>query len=399
MIAALIITGVLIMPKAGPSNPISNNQSGQSQASPLGLAVDGTLPAGINPSGSAAETQNAAFDQLTTSTATIQPSPTSTATIEPSPTPTQIMEPLIELPGGRLAVVNAVGGIHSIRVINFRGGAYPQSQVKDVLSNLGYNSMNPPDDYNLAWWPDWCDNDRTLLFEAQVSRSGSPQTIYSVPSDFSNQAYPWQNMPQELGVPRCSNNDSATVLYGARESIWNIYKTQIYSPTPLDNKITFDTSLSGYPSWSGGNDWFVYMHFNGSIYSLFKFDFSTQRSAQLPDFGHNETRYPAVSPTTNQVAFACADQNWNLCITDANFSDVAVVVKDLVPWKTYPQVDNIAVPQVTPWWSPDGQWIAYSRYTNNHYQIFLYSLQARRSFNLTGSWGGDQFEPNWSKHE
>jgi Tol biopolymer transport system component len=50
---------------------------------------------------------------------------------------------------------------------------------------------------------------------------------------------------------------------------------------------------------------------------------------------------------------------------------------------------------ITPSWSPDGRWIAFSSDMDGDWDIYAYSLSTGNIVNLTKDMDSDEFHPSW----
>jgi Tol biopolymer transport system component len=279
--------------------------------------------------------------------------------------------------------------------------------------------MPANDRYDMAWWPDWCDQNQALLFEVQDTRLDY-QKVYQVAAPPAGGQAPGAALsaatPVELagfiqvGAPRCQNKGKQVVVSALRSLAFN---RQLYS-FALDDK-EYKTSLvgqTGFPtagnsSWSGNDSWLVLMNEPPGVprFSLLRveWEYQTDFTAFALPPRVTEARYPAVSPRNGDIAFACAASGkWHLCATDSIGRSFRFLLEDLVVKAQRPAPQK-SVTEVTPSWSPDGQWLLYASNKGGSWDIYLYSevgaddirpLDIRLPFNQT--WA-NQFQPGWSK--
>lgn len=367
-------------------------------------------------------------------------SPTSvppTDTPLPSPvSPTAIGQPMpagavkVSLPPAWLAFVSDHEGsardqIYTTQVL---GGDYwyqpdrvsffqvREGQVQAIPAPFGaVHALPSPDEHAIAWWPEWCDDDSRILFEAQDMTDKDFQTIYQVAADQNStgeaQPIEWGDF-RMLGVPRCSHQGRSVLLSALSRdpnTTWELYTFDLDQPTQ-GRRIEDGFPFAGNADWAGDDTWIVFMRRpkGSAIFSLVRLPLADPARYQNFELwpGVSEAKYPAISAATGEIAFACADSTadasgkkyWNLCLVDSAGQNLRVLLRGLVEFGTAGRSNaKPTVPAVTPRWSADGQWIAYTSNRTGNWDVYLYSPALGYSINLTGWLGGNQFEPAWSK--
>jgi hypothetical protein len=331
------------------------------------------------------------------------------STITPIPTPVPSItasgptEALIEFPSGKLAFVSDLqqNNTDRIYVIEFTGGSYTQSSLQAKLPVSAPNSVLNDGDYTLAWWPDWCENNQAIYFEGQKldGKQVTAQTVYSVHLESGGNATPL-SLPMDngnkLGVPRCSNMGKSILysMYNTVTSKWEMYRYDFSSAAKTQIGAQF--RFAGYSSWFLDDSWVVYMALgDDGQFHLFNMAWATNQTRQVAQPADlNVAKYPSVS-RNGEVAYACSKGKGSnhLCITDRS-GNAHVEIKNLVADNSRPLMQ---IPEISPSWSPDGNWIAYSSNKNGNWDIYLYSPSLKIEFNLTASLPSNEFEPSWSK--
>ncbi len=270
------------------------------------------------------------------------------------------------------------------------------------------------EDQERAWWPEWCDGNRSLLFEGGDKQSDTFQTIYTIDYNAPELKTPrpiqWAGFVM-LGVPRCSHQGdlvTATARQDLERNTWLLHQFHLDRPNnPLLVGDGFP-AFGGNVSFSGDDRWGVLMHKEGENDQVFHLitikwddvehpiDISTPASVYA-------AMYPSISPTTGEIAYACQISpdtrreagSWGLCIQGPdgkNFRNLEQLGTTLGQRGNYNRFHVF-----TPSWSADGRWIAYGSPKDGDWDIYLYNLQRGIEFNLTQALGGDQFDPSWSK--
>ncbi len=289
-------------------------------------------------------------------------------------------------------------------------------QVQAIPAPFSALSALPAlEDHNIAWWPEWCDGDSRILFEAQDTQDKDFQTIYQIPAGAADagaaKPIKWDNF-RMLGVPRCSHQGRTALLSALSRNpntTWELYLLDLGQPDQ-GQRVSDGFPFAGNADWAGDDSWIVFMRrpIGTAIFSLMQLALSHPDNARNFDLwpGVSEAKYPAISAATGEIAFACADaapdasgrRYWNLCLVDANGQNLRVLLRGLVELGTAVRSNAMpTVPAVTPRWSADGQWLAYTSNRSGNWDVYLYSPALGYSINLTGWLGGNQFEPAWSK--
>lgn len=360
-----------------------------------------------------------------------QASATFTPTLLPSPTeisaPTPSQAPGIppvqgavraSFPTARLAFVSDHGdsGYDQIYILSFEPGEYwflpeignlftlDEPDQNRAVSDLILVPMGSS--YDMAWWPEWCEGDRRILFEGQNSVDSSFQTIYI--ADFNagivTRPFPlaWDGIAK-IGVPRCANHTNTVIvsaLNQVRSTDWQLYRFTIDQPDepePIGDGFPF----SGFARWSGDDRWFVFMHSqNGLPFVLYQMAWDQPgvfNRLPVPD-NITTARFPSVSPVDDRLVYACpAAGVWGLCIQRIDGSGFKLLLDRLAPMDIPKRGVKPAVSAITPAWSPDGHWIAFSAYQEERWDIYLLNVDLNIQYNLTRDLIGNQFQPAWSK--
>jgi serine/threonine-protein kinase len=265
-----------------------------------------------------------------------------------------------------------------------------------------------------AWWPDWCDGNRLLVFEGGDKDGTTFQTIYIHHYDSPELEEPkplqWEGFVM-LGVPRCARQGGWGTATARREpdrNIWLLHQFNLDRPNnPL---IVGDgyPAFGGNVSFSGDDRWSVFMHKEGEYDQVFRLVMIQWDDVRQPvdvptPASVYAAMYPSVSPTTGEIAYACQVSPdtrreagaWGLCIQEPdgkNFRWLKQLGTTLGQRGSYNRFHVF-----TPSWSADSRWIAYASPKDGDWDIYLYQLQSNIEINLTQSLGGDQFDPSWSK--
>lgn len=360
---------------------------------------------------------------------TIYPSPTidtpaPTITLVP-PSPTMPIRPAgaidIVLPKARLAFVSdhLMDGMERIFTIDVRGGSYwflPQTGEVVVPDGVDLPVFTAPlglpadEDHNMAWWPEWCLEDRLILFEAQDNRDPNFQKVYAVSSDPTSSRgiteLSWGGF--KPGVPRCAHQGGKALVsaVSGSSSQWKLYQFELgenSSPSALE-LVHEMSAFAGNASWAGDDSWAAFMlrQYTSTpiIFRIGWFLWDNPANFQTVDLlaGAESARYPDISPATGEIVYACLqDGYWGMCAIDRRGLEGRQMLEQLAPEITRRASPKVAVPPVTPVWSADGQWLAYAAVQGGDWDVYLYHPVLDILINLTKDLGGDQFEPRWSK--
>jgi hypothetical protein len=327
---------------------------------------------------------------------------------------------LASFPEARIAFVSDHGGDgkDQIYISELTGGEYWLSRVEET-GPFEPDPTNPTalyarlvqvpngDNHDLAWWPDWCDRNSVLVFEAQDTRDRSFQSIYQVGYGVDGPGVPkiitWKGTRQ-IGVPRCANGSRraiASALDAGGNSSWRLYSFDLDRPN--EPELIGDTGFpfSGFASWAATDRWIAFMHStNGLPFELYTMDWERPGEYErIPaPQGMSTTRFPVISPLDGSLAYACSEgDTWGLCLQNLDENTFSYLLKDLGPVKAVERGLKPAISGVTPSWSPDGQWLAYASNKDGDWDVYLYHVVLKINVNMTEKLNGDQFHPVWSK--
>jgi Tol biopolymer transport system component len=263
------------------------------------------------------------------------------------------------------------------------------------------------------WWPAWCGDD-TIVFE----RSDDPANplwmeIATIDIDRPDTVplLTSSSMPLDSdmnGSPSCSADGRFLTLSSLSQDAERANEFMVGVVDLLAASRQFDLigdgyALGGHVSWSPDGRSVVFMHYesSGSNFQIYRVDLSNPTSYinLSSDFDGNN-KYPAWSPTGDQIAFVCStgsgeDRIWSLCLTPANSSRVSMILENLHEGTERESRSAKARHAITPSWSPDGRWIAFSSDQDGDWDIYIYSLDTGRVSNLTDDWPGDEMHPSW----
>jgi serine/threonine protein kinase len=361
------------------------------------------------------------------------PSPSPSFIPAPSLTPPEPPEPgaiLIDLPAARIAFASDHSGDRKDRIYFYelQPGKYwlaPLAGVQHQFSTanpveplLGPQAVPVDETQERSWWPEWCDGNRTILFEAGDKQSESYQTIYKAPFDplagvaASDAPTPieWSGYPM-LGAPRCANRSPlalASARLDAEPGSWQLHSFDPRSPGSYQPVGDGFLPFGGYASFSGDDSWLALMHKDSpedASYRLIQFQWRhPQQVSELPlDSRVYTAMYPSISPRNGQIAYACELQpetsrelgSWGLCLQDPNGGRFQIL--EQLGRTSGLRLGYNRFHVFTPRWSADGRWLAYASPKDGDWDIYLYLLEKDIEFNLTQALTGDQFHPSWSK--
>jgi Tol biopolymer transport system component len=308
-------------------------------------------------------------------------------------------EEVAALPLSPLLFVSDRNGKDSVYVL------YPSSgEWKELASPPGY-----------AWWPAWC-GDQVVFEWGDDIWTPEMTEIAAIPGDGSQSHAPITSsrLPEGSimnGSPSCSL-DGRFLAFSSRSegAAGNDYKIGRVNRQAQDGM--FDLlgdgfSLGGHVSWAPDHEAVVFMHFNSSerrfdIYRMVWDD--NAQPVNLTQSLSASCKYPAWSPVGDRIAFTCSSSEsrvWSLYVYDGLSTDPQpeLILSGLHEGSERYEQRQTVRHAVTPSWSPDGKWLAFSSSKDGgDWDIYAYSLETGQLFNLTEAWSNsDEIHPWWSQ--
>lgn len=353
-------------------------------------------------------TATAGAATATSSAIAITPAP-QTATATATPTAAYATAEAANLSPSRIAFVSDAGGDNdSIYVMEITRNGRSGSPIR-ITQPGGYD-----------WWPTWCgegaiafergdDPWRTQTMEIMGVQFAGSATTASRPLT-SNNLPPGSAMN---GLPSCSPNGRMIAFSSrAQKAPGNDFQIQLAENTNGGLRspefLGDGYSLGGNVGWSPDSESVVFMHYvreegRFQVY-LVNLD-DPDNFTNLSPSNADNCKYPAWSSHGDQIAFTCStgegnDRVWSLYLYDLSaVAQQRNQVDLLLPkLRTGSERDNnrgVIRHAITPSWSPDGQWIAYSSDIDGDWDIYAYSLSTETVVNLTEDMDSDEIHPSW----
>jgi Tol biopolymer transport system component len=82
-------------------------------------------------------------------------------------------------------------------------------------------------------------------------------------------------------------------------------------------------------------------------------------------------------------------------MTPSDRSEIDVLLRDLHTGAERYSDRRVVRHGITPTWSPDSEWIAFSSDRDGDWDIYAFSTQTDELINLTEDWPSDEFHPSW----
>jgi len=351
------------------------NSSAATSTSEVGIDNDPTAPV---------------VDLATESLATERPPTTQRPTaITRSPTESAIQQVESEPSEWRIAFTSDHDGSDTIWTMD-RDGARRQ-QLTSASAGL--------DD----WHPEWCEGNRSILFErGDHSHGTETQMVFEVSVSSPDQAYPWAGLAEGLlvsGQPACSLSDNQVYFGGVGDHIdWRIFSSDgvhaaVFGPG-------YEKLGSVAVSGDGRVIAFSYRNVadgSGTFYL-------NMVSANNPNSAHSI--HPAgvdgalaigLNASGDQLVYACqyGNKSWQLCLSDDNGGNL--YVPGLLIRDTDGKRGDISALAGSPTWSPDGRWVAFASNDDGDWDVYVWEVSTGQLQNLTDDWASNEMMPAWSK--
>ena len=288
--------------------------------------------------------------------------PTPSATPRPTPTPTAITWP----PAGRIVFVSNRD--------NSRGNLYVMSTTGDSVSRLTSTT---------AYEPSY-----TTSENGQIVFTSSPEqrvSIYRWPLT-GNAVLNLTGFDTDNWEPSISRDGRKIAFVSSRDNLdWEVY-TMNSDGSAVTRLTSDDPARNTMPAWSPNGDRIVFVTIEGcgrpicpSALRVMDADGSNMQRLFFAD-GKIVT-HPAWSPDGRQIAFASnRDGGMDIFVMNADGSSVV-------------NLTNSSQDEDFPAWSLDGNWLAFTRFTDNT-EIFLMAANGSRVTQLTNNPASDWY-PVW----
>lgn len=265
----------------------------------------------------------------------------------------------LEAQSGKIGFSSTKDGNYEIYTMNADG------------SNPTNVSNNPKTDYGFAWSYD-CSK---ILF--YTNRDGNDE-IYIMNSDGKSQVNLTNNSANDR-IPSFSNDNSKIVFVSDRSN-----KSGDVFIMDADGKNTLQITNNSYfeesPVFSNNSQKLVFTrelkdlnnpndYGNGEIFSI---DLKTMKETRLT----NKEGYDSgaiFSPNGKKIAFYGYDQN-------TKFYDIYLMNPD---GSQIEKLTDDAPEDYSPTWSPDGNWLAFTRGDSKNYDIWIMNISTKKLLRLT----------------
>jgi serine/threonine-protein kinase len=323
------------------------------------------------------------------------PTPVPTPT-PPEATPTTAPVTVVSPGGWRIAFASDQTGADSIWTIDQDGN----NPLQITSPSFGLSD----------WHPEWCDSDRTILFERGDHIEGTTnQNIYQAfPGASPGSESRWNGVPGKAslsGSPACGVSGNF-VLFGAVADLedWRLFffsggQSDVFGP---------GYEKLGAVALSNDGRWAAFSYRDPGDpegrFRLFKAPVTDPYNyTSIQPVGVDNVLAMSWSPDGRQLAYVCQAGNkvWQLCISDSNGG--SLVVPGYPIRYTENSRGNISALAGSPSWSPDGRWIAYASNGDGDWDIYVIGVSGGGAKNLTDSWvnsdgkNSNEMMPSWSK--
>ncbi len=210
---------------------------------------------------------------------------------------------------------------------------------------------------------------------------GEPQQLaISVQGDFAWARPHWVDAQDQVQQAAISPN-GLRAIFSARGDIFTVPAEK----GSIRNLTSSPGAADRAPAWSPDGQQISWFSDESGEYALLVAD---QYGDNLRTIKLDEPTYfytPVWAPDSKHISFGDADRN--LWVANTETEEVTLIDNE-----------GYAHPERTiyPTWSPDGQWIAYTKRLDNEYNaIFAYSLSEEKTYQMTDGMA-DSRNPAWS---
>jgi TolB protein len=254
------------------------------------------------------------------------------------------------------------------------------------------------------WYPEWCNSNRTILFERGDHIEGTTnQKLYQAsPSAPPGGESPWPGVLADTslsGAPACAAS-GRMVLFGAVADLkdWRLFffdgrKTDVFGP---GYEKLASAALSSDGHWVA----FSYRDLSDpeGRFRLFKAPITDPYNyTSIQPVGVDNVLAMSWSPDGKWLAYVCraGNETWQLCISDTNGG--ALQMPGYIIRYTENSRGTISALAGSPTWSPDGRWVAFASNADGDWDIYVIEVTGSGAKNLTDDWKSNEMMPSWSK--
>lgn len=239
----------------------------------------------------------------------------------------------------------------------------------------GSNPQNISNNIKFDYASCWSSNGETIYFYS--NRDGNEE-IYSIHSDGTNPINLTKNKAADR-IPDISPNGKLLAFYSDRDNEnGEIYVMNIADKTT--KRLTNNQFYEESPSFSNNSKKLLFTKeilevkdsvkaSNGDIYLL---DLNTKKETRLT-FKRGFDSGAKFSPDDKKIAFYGRDEitgNYDIFIMNSDGTDIKNLTNDKLQ-------------DFSPVWSPDGNWLAFTRGNSENYDIWIINVQTKELRRLT----------------
>jgi Tol biopolymer transport system component len=244
--------------------------------------------------------------------------------------------------------------------------------------------------FNLSWGgvPVWSPDGRYMAY---VTGSRANQDIFVMDANGSHTQNVTPDSPHDMS-PTWSPDSQNLAFESLRDGNWEIYAADICDDCDTNPRnLSNDPAIDSSPAWSPDGTQIAFLSTRSGESEIYVMDADGNNIRQLTRSSLTDLQPPVWSPDGTQITFtSLRSGNWDIYVMDVNCEKVLECLE-----KPVRNVSQHPAQDMSPAWSPDGRWIAFTSRRDNNAEIYLVDTEGGTPINLTQNPDEDS-SPAWS---
>ncbi len=244
--------------------------------------------------------------------------------------------------------------------------------------------------FNLSWGgvPIWSPDGRHMAY---VTGNRTNQDIFVMDATGSRTHNLTSESPHDMS-PAWSPDSQRLAFESMRDGNWEIYTAEICDPCDSNpHNLSQNPAIDASPAWSPDGKRIAFLSTRSGDSEIYVMDADGDHIRQITRSSLTDLHPPVWSPDGTQIAFTSRRSgNWDIYVMDAACGESPACIDK--PARNFSQH---SAQDMSPAWSPDGRWIAFTSRRDNNAEVYLVDANGGTPINLTNHPDEDS-SPAWS---